>query len=494
MARPLTFREEYRSIVGLARVKERAPASYQDRVPEAVLRCIWYDRLFRSSGIKTCDGRTIRVLSPGRWNFELGPDFRNAAICLDEQDTILGDVEIDLAVSDWHAHGHDRDPNYARVALLVVLDRPTGRTVPTSAKGKTVPILVLRDYLDESLEQLRARLDPREYPFGKAANLGACAQPHNVDTLCRIIDMAADWRIISKARQFASEIRERGLEQAFYEGFMAALGYKKFKEQFRQVAMRACLERLRSILADRDEKERAELAEALLLHAAGLIPEEKGTLGWDEESRQCHGRVHELLHENGSHLLESAANRMVWRSASVRPQNYPARRLVGAAHVIADNVESGIAQRCLGLWKKTSGTRKDTLIFESLFAETADSYWSWRYSWGGKKTQKPVSLIGKGRAAQIVVNVVIPFSLAVARNGGNLSLERKIFATYVSSPPLPSNAVLRLMVHRLFGTAKPPASVVATARRQQGLIQIYQDWCSQDPACEQCSILPLVTA
>ena len=132
-------------------------------------------------------------------------------------------------------------------------------------------------------------------------------------------------------------------------------------------------------------------------------------------------------------------------------------------------------------------------MFASLFAETADSYWSRHYSWGGKKTPKPVSLIGAGRAVQIVVNVVIPFSLAVARSDGNLSLERKIFATYVSSPSLPSNAVLRLMTHRLFGEAKPPASVVAGARRQQGLIQIYQDWCSEDPVCEQCSILPLLT-
>jgi hypothetical protein len=494
MAQGLTFSEEYRLILDAPRVKEPPAASYQNRVPEAVLRCIWYDRLFRSSGLKTSDGRPLSVLSPGRWNFESGPDFRNAVLCFDNGETILGDVEIDPAASDWHAHGHDSDPAYARVELLVVLDPPTARVTPTNVNGKTVAVLVLRDYLEESLDQLAARLDPREYPFGRPANLGACAQPGDVDTLCRIIDMAADWRIISKARQFAADSSEKGHEQAFYEGFMAALGYKKFTEQFRQVARRATLEKLRNLLAKYDQVEHTNVAEAFLLRAAGLIPPAESTHGWDQESQRYHARIKQLAEAADACAPESNADPVTWRSANVRPQNYPARRLAGAARVIADNLQPGIAERCLNLWKNTQGKRTDAHIFTALFTETADSYWSWHYSWGGKKTPKPVGLIGNGRGMQIVVNVIIPFSLAVARGDGNLSLERKIFRTYTACPPLPNNAVLRLMAHRMFGTAKPPASLVSGSRRQQGLIQIYQDWCSQDPACQQCSILPVLSA
>jgi hypothetical protein len=493
VAQPLTFSEEYGAILGVPRVKERPRPSYRDRVPEAVLRCIWYDRLFRTDVVATSDGRAIRILSPGRWNFEQGPDFRNAVIRFEELATVLGDVEIDLTVPDWHGHGHDTDPNYNTVVLLVVLDPPTGRVVPKNARGRTIPIFALRDHLEESLEQLSARLDPREYPFGKAANLGACAQPHDVDTLCRIVDMAADWRVISKARQIGKDIDEKGIDQAFYGAFMTALGYKKFKEQYRQVAATARFESVCGVIAGCDEDERAELAEAILLHAAGLVPDESAS-EWDEESRRYYQRLQEMLDDSGARTPVPPENTIVWRSASVRPQNYPARRLAGAAQVVAAHVESGIANRCLDLWQEASGTRKDTAVFASLFAESCDSYWTWHYSWGGKKTAKPISLIGKGRAAQIVVNVVIPFSLAVARKGGNLSLEHKIFGAYMSSPSLPTNAVLRLMAYRLFGTVKPPASVLAGARRQQGLIQIYQDWCSEDPACQQCSILPLLTA
>jgi len=493
VAQPLTFSEEYGTILGVPRVRERARLSYRDRVPEAVLRCIWYDRLFRTDGVTTSDGRAIRILSPGRWNFEQGPDFRNAVICFEELATVLGDVEIDLTVPDWHGHGHDTDRNYNAVVLLVVLDRPTGRVVPKNAEGRTVPIFALRDYLEENLEELSARLDPREYPFGKAANLGACARPHDVDTLCRIVDMAADWRVIGKARQIGQDIDAKGPDQAFYEAFMMALGYKKFKEQYRQVAATARFESVCAVVAGCDEDERAELAEAILLHGAGLVPD-KSARDWDEESRRYYRRLQELLDESGARLPVSSGDPIVWRSASVRPQNYPARRLAGAAQVVAAHVESGIAGRCLDLWKEATGTRKDTAMFASLFTESHDSYWTWRYSWGGKKTAKPISLIGKGRAVTIVVNVVIPFSLAVARKDGNLTLEHKIFSAYISSPSLPTNAVLRLMAYRLFGTVKPPSEVLRGARRQQGLIQIYQDWCSEDPACQQCSILPLLTA
>ena len=486
------FSDEYGKVSGIPRVRESAARDYKHGVPEQVVRCVWYDRLFRADDLRTFDGSTLEVLSPGRWNFEEGPDFRDAVVSFSGQEIVAGDVEIDMTVSDWHAHGHDRDPNHAGTILLVVLETPTGRVVPTKIQGVKVPVLVLRDYLEESLEQLRGRLDPREYPFGKATNLGACAQPRDVDTLCRVIDMAADWRVIGKAKQFARDIQAKGAEQAFHEGFLEALGYKRLKDQFRQVAARAGVDHLRLALAEFKEDDRVGAAEALLLRAAGLIPDDSRTREWDDESLEHYRKVRQRADEVPP-PPDRSADPILWRFAGVRPQNHPARRLAGAAHVIAANIETGLAKRCLDLWQETSGTRDDTELFAQLFTNSSDSYWTRRYTWGGKRTNKPIALIGKGRAAQIVVNVVIPFSLAVARDNRDLNLESKVFATYVACPPLPTNAVLRLMAYRLFGT-DPPRPLIRNARRQQGLIQIYQDWCSEDPLCQQCSILPLLTA
>jgi len=488
------FSEEYGKTREVLRVKERTKSGYEGGVPERLLRCVWYEQLFLADGLKTLDGRSVTILSPGRWNLESGPDFRNAAVSFGEDRIVAGDIEIDPTVSDWHGHGHDSDPDYTSVTLLVVLDAPGRQASPKNARNKNVPVLVLRDYLRETIEQLSARLDPREYPFGKSANLGACAHADNLDRLCRIIDMAADWRVISKAKQFSKDIEAKGLDQAFYEGFMTALGYKKFKDQFRQVAMREHIAHLQKAVARSDGAERAELAEALLLNAADLIPDDPMALDWDEESRAYYHRLRTLLDENSARTGVSPTNPIVWHIGGVRPANFPMRRLVGAARVISSCLTPGIARRCLDLWTQTTGTNKDAMLFSTLFMESPESYWTYRFTWGGKRATKPTRLIGKGRAAQIVVNVIIPFSLAVARGEHNLSFEQNIFATYISCPPLPSDAVLRLMMHRLFGPEEPAPSLIRNARRQQGLIQIYQDWCADDPICRQCSILPLVTA
>ena len=69
------FSDEYGKVSGIPRVSESAARDYRHGVPEQVLRCIWYDRLFRADEVSTFDGRPIEVLSPGRWNFEEGPDF-----------------------------------------------------------------------------------------------------------------------------------------------------------------------------------------------------------------------------------------------------------------------------------------------------------------------------------------------------------------------------------------------------------------------------------
>ena len=121
------FSDDYGKLSRVPRVMESLTRDYRHRVPEQLLRCIWYDRLFRADDLRTFDGSAIEVLSPGRWNFEEGPDFLDAVVSFTGQEIVAGDVEIDMTVSDWHAHGHDRDPNHAGTMLLIVLETPTGR-------------------------------------------------------------------------------------------------------------------------------------------------------------------------------------------------------------------------------------------------------------------------------------------------------------------------------------------------------------------------------
>ena len=94
----------------------------------------------------------VRVLDRGRWNQNEGPDFKEARLEIGGEE-IVGDVEIHFYAEDWFAHGHDRDPNFDRVVLDVVLFQP--RRLPSSyhRSGKADPeLLVLLPLIDLDLE------------------------------------------------------------------------------------------------------------------------------------------------------------------------------------------------------------------------------------------------------------------------------------------------------------------------------------------------------
>ena len=57
--------------------------SSRPRVLERLLHCIWSEQLFRKT--LQLDGRKLVISSPGWWNLEAGPDFRNAEIFLGEE-------------------------------------------------------------------------------------------------------------------------------------------------------------------------------------------------------------------------------------------------------------------------------------------------------------------------------------------------------------------------------------------------------------------------
>ena len=121
--------------------------------------------------------------------------------------------------------------------------------------------------------------------------------------------------------------------------------------------------------------------------------------------------------------------------------------------------------------------------------------------WGGTRLGRPLKLVGKSRALAIIVNTVIPATLAHARMAKDRELESKLFDLYSGLPRLPANSVTRLMTHRIFGAQTKPSTntsgrgatrVICNARREQGLIQLFNDWCSQNPTCANCAVLPLL--
>ena len=70
-------------------------------LPERLLQVIWFHQRLLRDQLRTLDGKPVRVLHPGFWNHEAGPDFRNAVVQIGDAPAKTGDVEIDLCTDGW---------------------------------------------------------------------------------------------------------------------------------------------------------------------------------------------------------------------------------------------------------------------------------------------------------------------------------------------------------------------------------------------------------
>lgn len=374
---------------------------------ERHVQAIWYDAALRPPRLTTRRGSAVRVVSPGEWNLEAGPDFRNAVLEIGrERRRVVGDVEIHLCPGDWDFHGHGTDPLYRNVIAHV-----TWRCgpVPSSLPPGAVSIWIGRFALANasfSPEQI----DLTAYPYARLpGGVRPCEERlgRDPDLARRVLTAAGRHRLRMKARRLAGRLcsaigRRR---QVFYEEVMTALGYKRNAAGFRHVAERVPLD---ALPADGDA------ARAALLAAGGF-----------EE----------------------------WQRGGNRPLNTPERRLASAAAVFTATPtltfvdESGFSrEECRSMVTRMCGER----------------------------------YIGRGRAAAILANVVVPFAIA----------EGRVAEAPDWLPPEDISEPVRLTAFRLLGRDHNPAAFYSgNGLCIQGLLQIHRDYCLQfHPDCDSCSL------
>jgi len=326
-----------------------------DAVPEQVVQCVWYDQLFATDTLRTSDGMPIRVISPGWWNDLEGPDFRGAQIQFG--DTVrTGDVEIHLDHGGWRQHGHHTDPRYDNVILEVVLTANAASKPSTTASGRPVACLLLANHLDDDCRNLAQTLSTEDYPHGVTMTEGYCAamsREHGVDHIHRFLLLAGEWRLLQKARGIQERMMRAGPDQAVYEAFLVACGYSRFKHHFASVARSLPYERIRQ-LARQDPM----LVEAALLQIAGLLPDEL------PEPVPHFRRLSELrrVHLEGLRRLP-----LQWPRTGVRPNNYPERRIAGAARFLTRTSRTGLASALGAIWREECAPLARRRAFEALF-------------------------------------------------------------------------------------------------------------------------------
>jgi hypothetical protein len=443
--------------------------------PERAVIEMWQYRLTGRTDLMTEDGEPIRVVYPGRINDGRGADLLDAVISTN-QGLVRGDVEVHVKSSSWRAHGHHQDTAYNRVVLHVVYWHDT-KTSICLENGQKVPTLELHKFLEaQASPHTELASPPTRWPMPCRTTI----YPRDTGLISRVLDAAGEERFRTKVADFRTQLAQMEASQVLYQGIMEALGYTKNKHQLIKLAHLMPLKRLEAVASGViSDNECLARQQALLVGMAGLLPSQRSSrylpLTRDDEWvdklemlwSSCHERA--AMYEDDWHLFK------------VRPGNLPVRRIVSMSYLLLRYREKGIFELVRGLSQETAEAGYGRLA--KALQVAADGYWARYLDFGLSGQRSLPALIGTGRAADIMVNIILPFTVAWSQDNSYPELARKALEIYRHYPRLAENTLERHMRKQL----RINGYLVNSARRQQGLIHIYRTLCSQG-RCHKCPL------
>lgn len=434
--------------------REAAP-----RLTEAQLFEVWRGQRFPAGALVTRQGVPLRVISPGRPGRGPGPDFRGAAIVGPSGVTLRGDVELHVRSSMFGTHGHAVDPAYGNIVLHVVFEDDMGEDTLLLG-GARAPVVALASWVARRAQELRLWL---ERPLLWREPCHDAVMRMGIEGVGASLDGEGTRRFEAKVARFREMVRATGREQALYEGLMEALGYGGNAAPMRSLACLLPWARLREFAAGARDPRAA--MEAALLGSAGLLPSQRGHRGPVEP-------YVEALEGTYAGAGLRSLPQGVWKLWGVRPENFPTRRVAAAAALFA-RLES--PEGVLGLLN--AGTVREAI---APLLVVARDFWLTRYDVCAGPCRLPPAFVGRSRALELLVNVVLP-AAAASGEAGPAARARAMFGK------LPRPAVYGATRFIENALASEGLRVPVNARRAQGLLGLHHDWCTQN-GCGRCPL------
>jgi hypothetical protein len=428
---------------------------------EIEIQALWFEQLYRAT-LATDDGRTVEVIQPGFWNHTGGPDFIRAALRFSGpggvEETRVGSVEVHLRAEDWHAHGHDADPAYDETILHVVWDSKSRKAFfPATSAFRRVPQVIFGSQLVapwEELQPLCTSLLQRPLPDTAPGRCSATLAQLPAERVLEIVRTAGLYRVRQKAQRWYWRRRITSPEQALFEALAEALGFHANQIPMRLVAQRLPWKFLRAM------EPQARLAH--LFGLAGYLPDEN-LARLRAEPRKWLRELWEIWWKARSALDYALLSKSQWKLAGLRPLNRPERRLAALAQIVP----------LIPALTATLAARNSTLFGETLLG-IRDPFWEKHATLSGQELRNPCRLVGEERVHDILINVFWPI---VSLDDPSES-ERGLIEMNASPNSAARIASQRMLVVNLSARQMKEALV------QQGLLQIFRDYCLAD--CSQC--------
>lgn len=449
-------------------------------VSERLVARIWEEQHPLTLPLTTTGGEEIQVVYRGRRRWDRGPDFAGALIAWPGARLRSGEVEVHVRSTDWWAHGHHRDPRYNRVILQAVLWDDAA--APAARQdGVPVPAVALASHLSVPLESLLGSPPPDPSP-----PIPCWAGSAEDGNLAALLDRSGGDRLAAKAARFEADLTCASPDQLLYRGVAVALGYSQNRLPFGRLADRLPLDRLLAYryreTGPRTQDSSLPGLEALLLGTAGLLPSQRGFSSgqWDGYARELEARWAAC----GPVWAAEPMDALEWEFFRVRPANFPTRRIAALAGLVHRWPREGMAELLAGLVCASDPRSLPRALEAPLLLGAPHGYWAGRCDFD-LPLRRPRELIGRQRAAEIAVNVFLPFLIAWSAHRNEPELAGRVWEAFRLYPKRGDNELSRYVAAQVTGQPRP--RVARSACRQQGLLHLYWGWC-EAKRCWECPI------
>ena len=398
----------------------------------------------RISSFRDDLGNEIEVIYTGRESTRPGCDFQDAVILVNTR-KVIGDVEVHLTSDLWKKHGHHENPACNGVILHIVMWQK-GELPVKLEDGTPLPTVILSRYITrQDLGQWSERIRRPRCPV---VNRGARLR----DVLLK---MGLD-RFKIRACRIAEALNFKDPEQILYKGICRALGYSRNVSPFEAMAERLPIGTVYHMAVGNLLRKKA-----LLLGYAGFLPETATVPNVYASDFETARLIPEwkLMSELPGHLSAQE-----WCFSYVRPSNHPIRRLIYLAHLLQRHEKEGMVGTFLSVIRSAGPVFEARLLEEALVIPEVPS------------------LLGTGRAREMIINHVLPFLFAYGVRIGDVELSSQCLHIYLRYNVLSDNELLRYMRSLLSLDTDG-----LNACMQQGLLHIYHAFCRT----KDCSLCPV---
>lgn len=439
---------------------------------ERHLQAMWLEQKYFHT-LKTSEGQTIEVISPGIWNSEAGPDFLKAHLKIGNQE-YKGDIEIHLFQEGWQQHHHHTDPNYDHVILHLCYWESLKSYSTLTSKGKAIPSIFLKPFLKIPETRIIKLIDLDLYPYKHFAGTGKCS--HELfkhlpqDKKTALFRSAALWRLKEKYERLMAKCDHS--QDILLGGISMVLGYKHNAESFFSIYQN---------LKNQENSSHSFLAQALgMSHFFDPFFQKK----W------ANSMYYQTLKKEYANT-QSTQNLINLKLHNIRPANHPVRRLALMSKIMCDPKIWYLESEFKNLWHSSweqcrkEGWKEFKKTLLKLIPTYQDDYWEYHYTFESIPQKKPVALVGEDLKWKILINVCLPILYAEIEQQA-AGLEKEAFYDFYASIPASKSRKSTYLNFRFFDE-KQKGLKFTRADIQQGAYQIHRDFCFHyEASCQGC--------